>query len=106
MFNKTIQLLFSTALVSLSFNAAAFADTIDEQQKSLQSELAVAKSSNTITSSQANELDKGMKDFNKLKRQLRDSRNGVLTLEDDEKLNKSLNEVQQKFEQMKKAKAK
>ena len=98
MFKKTGQLFLSTALVSLCMTSVALADTIDEQQKNLISEIAVAKSSNVINAKQAAELDKGMREFSKLKRRLRDAHNDALSQEDDAELNKSLNEVSQKFE--------
>lgn len=103
MFKRYSYVVVGSALMMLSASLAALADTIDEQQKYFLSRLTVARQTKQITAKQANELDKGMKEFNKLKRRLREASGDALTSADDAQLNKSLNEVTQKFETMTKS---
>jgi hypothetical protein len=105
MFKKSSYVVVGATLLSLCASLTAFADTIDEQQKLVQSQLAVAKTSGDISSKQSSELDKGMREFSKLKRKLKEEHGDVLTGEDEAVLNKSLNDVTQKFTAMTRNKA-
>ncbi len=100
MFKRYSYIVAGSALLALTTSLAATAFTIDEQQKAVLSQLAVARQAKQITAKQAGELDKAMKDFSKLKRRLKEAHSDVLTIEDDAELNKALNEVTQKFEVM------
>jgi hypothetical protein len=110
MFKKYSYVVIGSTLLSLCAPLASLAaladDTIDEQQNRMLSELAVAKTSGEITSKQSSELDKGMREFSKLKRKLKDAHGDVLTAEDLVELNKSLNGVIQKFATMSQNKSK
>lgn len=93
----------SLAVMSLLIGmnvAPASADTIDEQQKEFMSQLAVAKNTHKITSKQADEIDKVMRDFSKAKRELRAAHGDVITAADEVKLNSILNVAAQKLEAM------
>jgi hypothetical protein len=87
-------------LLVLSSSIAAMADQIDEQQKAFLSQVAVAKNTRQITSKQAAELDKQLKEFSKLKRQLKERHADVLTAEDKLLLNQTLNVSRQKLDAM------
>ena len=87
-------------LLALSSSLGAIADQIDEQQKAFLSEVAVVKNARQITSKQASELDKCLKEFSKLKRQLKDQHADVLSAEDKLRLNQALNECRQKLDAM------
>ena len=89
-----------SALFILSSSIAAFADQIDEQQKQFLSEVATAKNKGRITAKQAAQLDKELKDFSKLKRQLKEQHADVLTAEDKLQLNQALNKPRQLLETM------
>jgi len=92
--------LLAAALLILSSSVAAVADQIDEQQKQFLSEVAVAKNTGKITAKQAALLDKELKDFSKLKRQLKEQHADVLTAEDKLQLNQTLNKSHQLLDTM------
>jgi len=90
-------------MATLMFGAGtscAFADTIDEQYKEFLSQLNVAKNAKQITSKQASELDHDMRDFSRIKRELREAHADVITTGDEAQLNKMLSDAAQKLEMM------
>ncbi|CAN5668867.1 hypothetical protein BH10CYA1_BH10CYA1_41920 [soil metagenome] len=99
MFKKFGYVAVATMLIGIG-SSCAFADTIDEQQKELLSQLAVAKNNKQISGKQASELDHDMRDLNKTKRQLREAHGDVVTTDDEKKLNLMINDVAQKLETM------
>lgn len=94
----------SVALVStlfiISSSAAATADQIDEQHSQFLSEVAIAKNEGKISSKQAAKLDRELREFSKLKRQLREQHGDVLSADDRLKLNQTLNKSRQDFDTM------
>ncbi len=100
MLNRYGYMIFGSAAVVLSTALSAWAFTIDEQQKSVLSQITVARQTKQITAKQYTELNNAMKEFSKLKRSLKEAHSDVLSAEDDKTLNKSLNDVVQKFEVM------
>ncbi|HEY9733810.1 MAG TPA: hypothetical protein V6C89_18000 [Drouetiella sp.] len=91
------------ALFILSSSTSAIADQIDEQQLQFLSEVNVAKNEGKITSKQAAQLDKELKEFSKLKRRLKEQHADVLTAEDKAQLNQALNKPRQLLEAMMKS---
>ncbi len=99
MFKKFGYVAVATMLFGISASDA-FADTIDDQQKDFLSQLNVAKNEKRISSKQAADLDHDMREMNKIKRQLREAHNDVVTLEDEKKLYAMINDAAQKLETM------
>ncbi len=81
-------------------SSGALADTIDEQQKDFLSQLNVAKNTKQISAKQASELDHDMREWAKIKRQLREAHGDVVTLDDEKKLGNLINDAAQKLEMM------
>ena len=99
MFKKFGYLAAATALLGIGASGA-FADTIDEQQKDFLSQLNVAKNTKQITAKQASELDHDMREWGKIKRQLREAHGDVVTLDDEKKLSALINDAAQNLETM------
>ncbi len=99
MFKKFVYVAVATVLFGLG-SSAALADTIDEQQKEFLSQFNAAKNTKQITSKQASEIDHDMREWSKVRRQLRESHGDVVTLDDERKLNTLLNDAAQKLETM------
>ncbi len=99
MFKKLGYVVAATILIGTG-SQAAFADTIDEQQKDFLSQFNVAKNNKQISSKQASEIDHDMREWAKIRRQLREAHGDVTTLDDEKKLSNLINDAAQKLETM------
>lgn len=99
MFKKLGYVAAATVLSGI-VSSAAIADNIDEQQKAFLSQLAVAKNSKQITAKQASEIDHDMREWSKVRRQLREAHADVITIDDEKRLNDLMNDAAQKLETM------
>jgi|LakMenEpi03Aug12_release.lakeMendotaPanAssembly.Ray.scaffolds.fasta_scaffold232221_2 hypothetical protein len=99
MFKKFGFVALATMVLGIN-GPCVLADTIDEQYSNFMSQYNAAKNSKQITSKQAAELDRDLREFSRTKRALRDEHADVTTAQDETKLNGMLNNVAQKLETM------
>jgi F0F1-type ATP synthase membrane subunit b/b' len=102
--NRKLVVLSVISMVSVlaSFAPSAKADDIDEKQQKLQARINQAAQSKQLSRNDNSELKKEMADFSEAKRAIRNAHSDVLSAEDDDKLDKQLNEINQHFEQKRK----